>query len=479
MKTNQFFKKSGIYYLSSLLAMLFGLISFPILAKNLSLNEFGMLDLINTINSIFIIITSLGAGIVVQQIIYVDDQQNIKKNLGNQFIINTISFLTFSILFVFFYKYVLPTSFNNQLSILVIGYLLVFTSANNFNKYISEIYRFRSWAIRFASLQIIPILGMFIIVVFLYQISALCLINLLKGYIIVNVSYLLLVVCLDSKEVTLAVNFQTIWRYFKLGLVSMPVYAVILINRYVDRWFIIRYTSMEDLGLYSINIKLALLGTGVVAALNNVLLPEFVKNLHSGKRNEINFMIGIAQIVFICLSLSIFFFGKEFVSVFSKPRYFENYLTVFFSSIFLFFFFLNHLLHPFILFENKVKYMGIAYTMGAVVNIFFNYLFIPKMGYPAAALSSLMSQVTVFFFGVYLASDHIKHFKMVKELVVAIASLFAGYIIVNWYDTGVYLSEIILKLLLVLVTFLFLFLISKTVSLKGSMTNQYMQINIK
>lgn len=407
MKFYQLFTKSVIYFSPVVLSAVVGLISFPMLAKGLPLSDYGFLDLVNTISSVFIVVAGYGTGVVVQKIVYVEDATKLRSNLGNQLFINVGTLSAGFIVLYFVLPRILANVMSRNIVTPVFIYLFFFATAATLSRYITELYRSRLDSWRFVAVQSVSSVILLFSIVLLASISRLSLFNFLIVSSIGYCIFSLIVLWLAMREVDLTIDFKKIRQYFMLGGATLPMYLITLVNRYSDRWFILKYDGVDSLGLYSINMKLALVCMGVVAAIYSVVLPTFIRLLKQKKVVRLNNYLSLLSLGFLLVSISIFLFGRDFIVVFSKPEYFQNIWTLLFSSVMIYFIFLNHLVYPFVLHGNKVKYMGAAYAVGGILNVGINFAVVPLSGYSGAAFSAMFTQLSIFIVGALLVRTYI------------------------------------------------------------------------
>ncbi len=87
-----------------------------------------------------------------------------------------------------------------------------------------------------------------------------------------------------------------------------------------------------------------------------------------------------------------------------------------------------------IYFEKKSVFGLIATSMGAIVNLILNFIFIPKYGINAAALTTLIGYLITFVFSYFFAQKLYKcNYDLLKNIVVVLITYFVAYIVQNIY----------------------------------------------
>ncbi len=207
----------------------------------------------------------------------------------------------------------------------------------------------------------------------------------------------------DKKEVSTQLSFG-----FPIILSSLAGMAI----DWTDRFFINHYLSLSDVGIYSAGYKLGsivnvLLVTPFVQIWNPIMMEnrtaDDVKELF--KNVTLLFIFGGTLMI---LASSMIFPELDFL-ILPKKEYLPSFAVF---PIIMCGFFLNgfvNILCAGLYYERKVDKLIWAYLAATVVNLFLNYLLIPKIGYIGAAWSSLITYACI---PVFVYSYANKYFKI-------------------------------------------------------------------
>lgn len=176
---------------------------------------------------------------------------------------------------------------------------------------------------------------------------------------------------------------------FNLPLI--PHYFASFILDQFDRIMIMKLANYSAVGIYSIAYSTGYAIKIITSTLNNTLLPWQYRKLKEQDYNTLSQCVhSITKFVLICFIIYMTF-SPEVISLIasSEYRHAMYILPPVTASAFLIFLYELYANVEFFYGANKAT-MFIA-IIGATINIILNYLFIPRLGYVAAAYTTLIS----------------------------------------------------------------------------------------
>ena len=223
-----------------------------------------------------------------------------------------------------------------------------------------------------------------------------------------------------------------------------------------DRVFIERYFTLRDVGIYSLAYKMAEILLIFIIGFNTAYDPLFYKtaiqkNQIQAKQKLIKYN-KIAAIILIFGSLGISLFAKEFIQLLDA-KYSSAYQLVPLIMIGILFGQIGSLFNRSFYQEKKTKKIMLLALSSAVLNIFLNFLLVPKYGSFGAAYATT---ITFIFFFV------IKYFYSKKYYFIPVAWKELGiYFILSCLIVGVFqmISFTLWLSLLLKISFLLVFVI--------------------
>lgn len=169
----------------------------------------------------------------------------------------------------------------------------------------------------------------------------------------------------------------------------IPHYLAEYILDQSDRIMIQKMCDNSELGLYSIAYSTALVVKILVSSLNNTLIPWLYKSLEADKKKAIQSIINISCIL---VGSSIVFFilvVPEILLLLAPSSYQKAVKCIPPIASSVFFVYLFGIYGNIEFYFNKNRFTMYVSSISAVINVFLNYIFIPRYGYVAAAFTTL------------------------------------------------------------------------------------------
>lgn len=175
---------------------------------------------------------------------------------------------------------------------------------------------------------------------------------------------------------------------------------MVAIYGYTDKFMLKQMLSETDVGYYSTATALCSMWTFVLSAIIDSMTPIIMESHNKSQTDYIQKNKLLYRIVFyISAAVSLFF------TLFAKPIIFILYGSAYLPSVaplrivtwYTAFSFLGAARSPWIVCENKQKYLKYIYSSAAVSNVLLNLIFIPLGGSSGAAVASLITQIITVF----------------------------------------------------------------------------------
>ena len=182
------------------------------------------------------------------------------------------------------------------------------------------------------------------------------------------------------------------WRYaLSFHVPLIPYYLSQVVFNQSDRIMISHYCGKEKAAIYGVACSLALVLTFVLNAINDAYVPWIFKKLKTGETKENHKIANMLALLMAVLLLGVIALAPEIILVLAGKQYWEACFAVApvaMSMLLLFYaqLFINIQFY----YEEKGK-LVYASVGAAVLNVVLNALLIPKMGYIAAAYTTLFS----------------------------------------------------------------------------------------
>jgi len=232
------------------------------------------------------------------------------------------------------------------------------------------------------------------------------------------------------KNLVFKVNTARLKEMVVFGSMMVPTSLSFYVFDLADRFFINKYWSLTELGLYSVAINVTGLISFFSVAIGQAWSPYVLKLFYEKKQIFNRFVprVFIYYLVFFfVLSVLVTFFGRELLQVFTTSPYFGASRAIGPMALAMTF---SASLQMTILgtsITRKTKYLALFSGLTAALNIGFNFLLIPKYGMVGAAWATAISYLflTICYFitsqkFVYLQLDWQKISKLILLSIAAI-----------------------------------------------------------
>jgi O-antigen/teichoic acid export membrane protein len=235
------------------------------------------------------------------------------------------------------------------------------------------------------------------------------------------------------------IRFRFSWKHFRLlltfGVPMVPASLSKWIMASADRFFLLKMTSRDAVGLYSLGFKLVLLESFLFMAFQLAWSPIAYSMYRKPEaervfRKVFLYFLLLSSVLGMGLSL----FSLEALKILTRPAYYGAYEVVGLLA-------LGRVLHAAfylgsmgICFANRMKYYALSVVCGAALNLVLNSFLVPPFGMMGAAAATAASHGVEASLGYYWATRVYPFrlpFSKLGILTAIYIPFFAGGILVN------------------------------------------------
>jgi len=224
------------------------------------------------------------------------------------------------------------------------------------------------------------------------------------------------------------------WKYsLKTGLELVPFNLSKVVLNQSDRIMINHYSGSGDTGIYSVAHSAAFVLLVVTDALGGALVPWLYRRLKkrewAGIRNVIN---GIVILVAVCV-FGIDMIAPEIMKILGSRAYYEGVYCIPALVYSVFLIFLYTIFTNIELFYGRNIYVTAASTVGMIMNIVLNAIFIPRYGFIAAGYTTLAGYLVIcsghfLLLGKCLAAEKIRMRDLLDiKVIFSVSALMFGF----------------------------------------------------
>ncbi len=362
-------------------------ITVPIFTRMLTPEDFGLFNIFNSWSGIITVFATLNlsAGVFNNGMTKYPDKQ-IKYTSSMQGLSATITFVLF-LLFLPFQNLVssligLPI---HLIYLMFINFLLL--PALAFWS-VRQRYNYKYKALVIITLTnsiLVPLTGILAINLTEYKIEA----RIYTSILVALISSLFIYIYTYIKGKTFF--NKEFWLFaLKFNIPLIPHYLSSIVLSSSDRIMIEKIEGLDKAGIYGIAYSVSMIMTFVTGAINSSFIPWTYKEIKSIKYKRLFKTSKIIIIlVFIIVTVAMLF-APEIILIMAPKEYYEAIWVIPPVTASILIMFISSLFSNIEFYFEKTKFVMIASTSGAVLNIVLNFLFIPIFGYMVAGYTTLI-----------------------------------------------------------------------------------------
>ncbi len=390
MDSNKYKKASLCYLLGNFFNKGLAFLTIPIFTRLLSTTDYGLANTYTSWTSIISLFIgfALHMGLRCAFVDYCDDIKNYLSTI--------IKFTVFISSALILITYIVIKLFNINVPILLVMFCLIHSTASSIIEDLSTYFMMRFNYIKRTILMIVPNLLSVITAIILirYIITD----NLYYGKIFPDVLFnalfaIALVICYGTGK---KLNKE----YLKHGLkISLPLIihgAALNILSNSDRIMITWLANASQAGIYSLSYSLGMVTYAITVSIDGIWIPWFTNKMIEKSYKEINSItkdyVKLITYIMCCLILV----SPEILKILASESYWEGIKLVPIIICGNYFFFIYNIYTNLEHFYKKSNQITALTIFAAVLNLVLNYIFIPKIGYTAAAYTTAFSYFVVF-----------------------------------------------------------------------------------
>ncbi len=411
--SKDFAKDTIIYGLGRGIKKFIGIFLLPFYTRALSVDEYGVLETLTTMTTLGAAFLSVGLDSAVGFYFFKAGEKEQGRVAYTLFVIRLITFIP-SLIPVFLAKqlsialfgteeYVIPVA----LSALLIPVSLLMDEQSKLLRYFRKPWLFSASTILKSLINVT--LGIILVVYLSYGVS-----GSLTARLVSSITVIIFIFLVFSKrKYDYSFSFRWARKLFKFGFPIMWAGFAIWIMDSSDRFFLLHYSNLAEIGKYSIGNTFAqpvlLLNMAVQMSFSVLFFDFYYKEEDPGKPTSKAIAIAGFKHYFassLLLSLVLSAFGKILVPWITTPAYTAGALCIPFLAF-------SHIaaqsyqtMSPGIILSGKTWHFTWITALSAVVNIILNFVFVPVWGFTGAAFATFISFFVYWVVKIIVAHPH-------------------------------------------------------------------------
>lgn len=382
-------KKAVIWYaVCNILQKGIGFLTIPIFTRILTTEEYGRYSVFISWRDILIIFATLNLYCGVFTKMLVDNKEDQDVCTSSLQGLGCIVSLCFAGIYFLFHNYVNVFLGMNTFTVTILLVYFFFYPAFSLwctkqrvnNKYISMV------LVTVLVSVVTPLLCIMLILLTELREHAVIFGN-LAGYIIVGIGFFGLNI--KRSQVLYSKKY---WIFaLKYNIPLIPHYLAVMILGQSDRLMIQKYCGESKAGIYSLAYQVSMMMNIIFNAINSSFVPQsyiLMRENRIDKLKQVSMQLVYLGSAFTILAILV---APEFILIMGGENYREAIyiLPPVCMSVFITFFY--NFFSSVEFYFSKTKKVMLASSVSAAINIFLNWLFIPRFGYQIAAYTTLVS----------------------------------------------------------------------------------------
>lgn len=390
-------KDTAIYGLGSIIGRFLGIFLIPIYTRLLSPADYGVLDIISTATGIMIPLLILGLEAAVPFYYYNTIASRAQRTMLSTaffFRIAISSIVCALLLFsikntsgLLFSDVEKSQDFNKLLQIAILS--IPFNVAVLFYQTLLRAQR-RPWQFAILTLtQLFLVISLNLYFVVWLKIG---IAGVLWSNLIANIFLSLFGLIMISSSFTLSFSFSWLKQLLTYGLPLVPVSIAYWVLAYADRYFLLQYTTLDEIGLYSVANKLSNF-LAIFSGAFQLAWPPFAFSIMKNSQHHeiyaktlIFYLTGMTY-----LAIIIALMAREILQIVTTPAYIGAYSVVGLLCLGLIANGSFYIIGVGLSITKKTHHLAWITILTAGLNIGLNFIFIPGFGIVGAALATTLS----------------------------------------------------------------------------------------
>jgi len=190
-------------------------------------------------------------------------------------------------------------------------------------------------------------------------------------------------------------TWRSLWPYLKYSLPLVPNAALYWVINSSDRYVIVHFLDLRQVGIYSATYRLAQLITFFLSPIAFVLFPTITKQWEEGKKELTKRYICGASRYYLMLAIpamvGIYWLGPSVLRMLTTSEFIIDRLLLLYIGLGVCFVGLYQLYVYTIHLKEQTKFLPFIFLGVAGLNLGLNFIMVPRIGIAGAAIATLIS----------------------------------------------------------------------------------------
>lgn len=386
-----------IYGTGRVILPFISIITLPILTRIFNPSDYGVIEGIATISSVFALFSTFMLESSAQRSYY--DYKD-SEEFERKRVIST-SFWTLVIWNLIFIMSILPYATkignlffaNEEYGLLLLISLGAIPGMAIYN-FLKEIFRLRNQPVRYSVYTVISALLSSIPIILLVAVFKIGLVGYFLGGLIGSIVMAPVVIWSVRENILWVFSWVELKKMLHYGLPLIPTSCSIWVLTLSDRFFLLKLTSLKEVGLYAIGVKLTQVIMLFITAFALAWSP-FILSIYSRDKEEEKRVRGkiVTYYIFVLGFLAVFItaFSRPIILFLATKDFLDAYKVIGILALAMAASGASQALCTGISIARKTKFLAIYTGIAAFLNIILNAILIPFSGFIGAAIATAIS----------------------------------------------------------------------------------------
>lgn len=217
------------------------------------------------------------------------------------------------------------------------------------------------------------------------------------------------------------ISFQDVKEHIKpIFILFIPVIAISL-YKIMDKIMLGSISNVIEVGYYENAEKIIGIPLSLITALGTVMLPRISNLLSKGSIDQVNKYINesIKFVMFMSFAMccGLIAIGNNFAPIFFGPEFKKTgILIIILSTTLIFLSFANVIRTQYLIPKEKDRIYIISVSLGALINLVMNFIFIPHFGSIGACIGTVSAEFIVMFYQAIMVKNELPINKYIKNI---------------------------------------------------------------
>jgi O-antigen/teichoic acid export membrane protein len=453
-------KDTLVYGTGNFIMRVIGVFLVPIYTRIFSPSDYGIMDVLSTVSSMLTIFIIMGFTTAQSFFFFdTDDKQERCLMLSTSLIYRSVISVGVCIALLAsaqpFSKYILGSE-EYAVYLRLLALATPFQGANTLFFNIQRM-TFAKW--RFLFLTVGSGLFGTLLSIYLVIIKKVGLIGVFQAQLYGAMFFTLCGLVLSKDYLRFSFSFSRLKELLKYGIPLIPAGLSIWVIQFADRYFLVHYASMMELGLYAIGNKVASLVVFVTMAFRMAWAPfgfsvakqEDAQQFYAKVLTY--YLVGLSLLCVLC-SL----FAREILMVFTQPAYYGGSRVVGLLAFSGVGYGVLQIVGMGLVLTKKTHFSGLAFGVAALANVVLNFILVPRFGIMGASLATVIcfciANAILYRAGQRYYNIPFELTKIFKLLVLSATVMIIGLLLDKNYNSIVFIVKAFLPVLLIVSLFI-------------------------